>query len=102
MKNKPLLCLKYPAAVNWIYLFDAFHAAIVEVIARRQLNVEPYLDALDGNDQKCDVIQRWRPWVSTWNGDLSQAHDNNVTNGNDRFQIANLGTHFWTEYLPLT
>ena len=53
--------------------------------------MEFYLDAFSDDDQSCDVIQRWRPWASTWNGNLKQAIDNNVSNGNDRFQIANLG-----------
>ena len=56
------------------------------------LNVEFYLDGFVDGDQECDAIQQWRPWVSTWAGNLTQASSNDPFKGNDRFRVANLGS----------
>lgn len=94
-KGKPNLCDGSDAAAQWIALMDAFYAIaepIVSNTSRINGNVQFVFDQLNQADQ-C-ILERWRPWNSTWVGEAGTGEDNNNA-GNATFQMVNMETS-WT------
>ncbi|CEM31482.1 unnamed protein product [Vitrella brassicaformis CCMP3155] len=78
------------AAADWIALLDDLYARANEVIHANGLNVELFLDSIDGAIKTCPhIVKKWPSWRTTWNGDPQQAMDNDAAQGHDRVQILN-------------
>lgn len=90
LKGKPNLCDGSEQAAQWIALVDAFYAMmqpILENTARLHNHVQFVFDQLNQADQ-C-ILERWRPWNSTWVGEPGTGEDNN-DGGNATFQMVNM------------
>ncbi|CUG91491.1 membrane-associated protein, putative [Bodo saltans] len=90
LKGKPNLCDGSPAAAQWTALIDAFYTLVQPIVSnasRINNNVQFVFDQLNQADQ-C-ILERWRPWNSTWVGEAGTGEDSN-NGGNATFQMVNM------------
>jgi hypothetical protein len=84
-------CDGSPAAADWLSLVDEFVANASSLIASRALNLEFIMDG-QGKPTKDCLMQRWRPWNSTYiqpSDPPAAFFSNNVSLAYDRFQVFN-------------
>jgi hypothetical protein len=101
LKGKPNLCDGSSQAAQWIALVDAFYAIVQPIIAntsRINSNVQFVFDQLNQADQ-C-ILERWRPWNSTWVGEAGTGEDNN-RGGNETFQMVNMEVSWYSDWQRL-
>lgn len=88
-KSAPDLCKNTTAFHNWIKLVDEFYEAAVAIP-----NVEIILDG-DAKPINC-LVDKWLPWKSVWiksDGPKTAFYDNDLDNGDYRFQVLNNPTN---------
>lgn len=85
-KNAPANMCTSSDGAKWIALYDAFYHAAQARIAAHGLTVRFVFDSLDS---PC-LFDRWTAWPYTFTGNFAHAHDNNATNGDDRYQMVNM------------
>jgi hypothetical protein len=92
LKNAPAdKCDGSWRSTQWIALVDEFFALVQPILSSPRIrnNVQFVFDQLNRDDQ-C-VLNRWRPWNSTWVGQRGTGEDNNL-GGNISFQMVNMAT----------